>query len=129
MAQCVVNHMWIQIVLLIVIVSSLFLTWKRFIQGSLQLRESIVWTLVWIAAGVAVSRPEVTTVVAHLVGVGRGVDLALYASVIILFCLVFHLHVLNDKMQRTFTELVRHQALHDLENQVKQRTGEDTPKT
>ena len=120
--------MWIQIVLLIIIVGSLFLTWKRFIQGSLPLGESVVWTLVWIAAGVAVSRPAVTSVVAHFVGVGRGVDLALYASVIILFLLVFHLHVLHDKMQRTFTELVRHQALHDLDGQVKKHLEEQGPK-
>jgi hypothetical protein len=75
---------------------------------------------VWIAAGIAVFRPEVTTTVAHFFGVGRGVDLAIYASVVVLFFLVFHLHVAHDRLERQLSALVEQQALQELEAIVEQ---------
>jgi small membrane protein len=106
--------MLIQYILVIILLASLLLTWKRVRQGVISWREGTAWTLLWVAAGFVIWQPRIASSLAQLLGVGRGVDLALYAAVVLLFLLVFHLHIAHDRLERMLTELVREQALKDL---------------
>lgn len=106
--------MWIQLLLIVALIVVTFLTWRRALQQSLRIIEAIAWTVVWIGAGIIVCLPGLTSVFAHIVGIGRGVDLAVYLSVFLLFLLVFHLHVMHDRMERSLTELVRQDALRQI---------------
>ncbi len=103
--------MLIRILLWIVLALALAMTWRRARQGAVRLVEAIAWSAVWIAAASVVARPEVTTLLAQFLGVGRGADLILYAAVITLLILVFQLHVAHHKLERQLTELVRREAL------------------
>jgi hypothetical protein len=47
--------------------------------------------------------------------VGRGADLVVYLAIVLLFILVFQLHVSHVRMERELTKLVREEALKDLE--------------
>lgn len=104
----------IQIVLLAVLALALRLTWKRVKERVIRRREALGWTALWIGAGIVVLWPDLTTKLAELVGVGRGADLTVYGSIVLLFILVFRLHVSLDKMERSMTKMVRKDALRDL---------------
>lgn len=116
--------MLIQILLIIVIASAIVLTWKRARERVIRRREALMWTLLWICAGLIVVWPDVTTRVAAFVGIGRGADLAVYGSVVLLFILVFRLHVAIDKLERTMTNMVRKDALRDLPTAQETGKGE-----
>ncbi len=106
--------MFIQFLLVATILVGIVLTLRRAQQGAIRRIEAIGWTILWSLALVIVLRPQTSSAIANLVGVGRGSDLALYVSVLALFFLVFHLHVLHDRSERTITELIRREALRQL---------------
>lgn len=107
--------MLIQFILVATMALALLMTWRRFHQRVIPLREALLWSVLWVAAAGAVMLPWVTTRIAQFVGVGRGADLVLYASVSILFLLVFKLFIEHEKLERKLTDIVRHDALRDLE--------------
>lgn len=106
--------MSIQILFVAVFTLVVVHTWRRAQQGVIRRIDAIGWSIFWIMATIVVLRPETASTLANVVGVGRGVDLAVYVSVLVLFLLVFHLHILHDRMERTMTEFIRHDALRDL---------------
>src|SRR5574337_1291483 len=105
--------MIIQFLLSLILLAALTMTWRRAKQSAIRRGEAVVWTLIWIGAGLVIWQPDVTTQLAHLVGIGRGADLVLYASIIALLLMVFQLHVAHDRLERKLTELVRREALKD----------------
>lgn len=115
--------MLIQLVLVFTMAVALFVTWKRARQQVIPLREAIGWSVIWIAAGIVVALPNTATRIAQLFGVGRGVDLILYASVVALFLLVFKLFLQHEKLERTLTELVRLEALRAMEDSGGEEDG------
>ena len=104
----------IQIILILFLLLALVTTWRRQRQHVIRWPEAIAWSLVWVLGAIAVLLPNVTTAIAHLFGVGRGVDFVLYGSVAALFVLVFKLFIEHEKLERKLTELVRRDALRDL---------------
>lgn len=94
---------------------ALIITWRRAHQRVIRLSEAFLWSLVWIAAAFFVALPNVATQIAHVFGIGRGVDFLLYGSVSALFLLVFKLFIQHEKLERKLTEMVRHDALRDLD--------------
>jgi len=95
----------------------LSLTWRRVRQGALGVVEGGAWSLAWIAGGVLLWRPEITTRVASFFGIGRGADFILYLAVIVLGVAVFLLALSLDHMRREMTGLVQELALRDLPSQ------------
>ena len=104
----------IQIALLVLIALALGKVVRRFRQGRVRLFDFIFWTAVWGVGALFVVWPNITTVLATSVGIGRGVDLVTYVSFIALFYLVFRLYVRMEYFQRDITELTRHLALREM---------------
>lgn len=107
----------IQFLLVVVLLSAIAVTWKRLRERVISIKEAILWTVVWCAAMVVILLPNTTSVVAQWVGVGRGADLVLYASVIALFLIVFKLYVSLDHIDHKLTELVRREALRGMDDE------------
>ncbi len=89
-------------------------TWRRVRQGALRLFEGGAWSLVWISGGILLWRPEITTAVAQIFGIGRGADFISYIAIIGLGIAVFLLALSLDRMRREMTSLVQELALRDL---------------
>lgn len=106
--------MWIQILLLLALAGITGLTWRRASQQAIRPLEALAWTVVWVGAALIVCLPGITTAFANIVGIGRGADLVVYLGIFILFILVFHLHVVHDRMEKSITELVREETLRVL---------------
>ncbi len=82
--------------------------------GDLSARAMFFWMLLWICADVAVLIPNATTIIANILGIGRGTDLVLYLFVVITCVILFRLHVKIETLQRDITKVVRGKALKDL---------------
>jgi len=72
-----------------------------------------LWLLFWIITVVAVWVPDFLTQVANLVGIGRGADLVLYVSVVVVFYLIFKIYVRLEKIERNITKVVRKDSLKE----------------
>ncbi len=101
----------IQILILLFCLFALVTIWRRQGQGKLTRIPAVLWTLFWIVVGIVVLRPEFTTLLAHLVGVGRGVDLVTYLALLLVFYLLLRLFTRLEGLERDITGLVREIAL------------------
>ena len=102
--------------LLIAAVPVMFVFFVRSSHGvRMQASKRLAFLLFMLANVWAVARPEDTTRLAHLVGVGRGADLMLYALIVtfIFSVISFYLRVSDDEQR--VTKLARAVALRDAE--------------
>ncbi len=76
--------------------------------------EFLFWTLVWLGTAFIIASPDVTSVLAHQLGIGRGADLIIYASLLLVFYLIFRIHLALDRIEQEVTEIVRAIALERL---------------
>ncbi|MBS3125164.1 DUF2304 family protein [Candidatus Woesearchaeota archaeon] len=95
------------IIMLVGIVRAIVLLRNRKLSGA----WFVFWILVWGGVGIVAFIPAVSYWLAHLVGIGRGLDLLIYLSIIVLFYLVFKLFMKVESMSRNITSLVRELAL------------------
>lgn len=78
-------------------------------------RGAAFWCLVWIAAGVAVVWPDLTTQIAKKLGVSRGLNLLVYTSVVVMLVGFMMIYARLRKLRRDMTLLVRELAIRDAE--------------
>jgi hypothetical protein len=87
------------------------------ILASIAFRSRLVYRLLavvlFLAATVFVLFPDLTTVIAKSLGVGRGADLLLYVSLIGGIHIVLLLYRRTRELERRMAELVRAAAIRD----------------
>lgn len=96
-------------VFLLFAASRVFLRLK---DGSLTLKSFIFWFSLFIVALIGVFEPELTTLIAQKLGIMRGSDAVIYASIILLFYLIFRTNVMLENLRHDLTKLVRLIALN-----------------
>jgi hypothetical protein len=101
----------IQAVLIVFFLFALSRVWLRFHGGQIKAMEFVFWATVFTMAVVGVALPSEVSKLAAVLGVGRGVDLIIYASIALLFYLVFRLYVFLEDVRHEITEVVRKIAL------------------
>ena len=101
----------IQIILIIFFLFALSRVYLRFKGGQIRAMEFVFWSVVFSVAIAGVALPEEISKLAAILGVGRGVDLIIYASIAVLFYLVFRLYVFIEDVRHEITEVVRKIAL------------------
>ena len=84
-------------------------------RNTLGISAFVLWTMFWATVVVVALRPETTAAVAHVFGVGRGADLAIYLALVLVFFLLFRLFAKIEDLERQLTRFVRAQALKDLD--------------
>ena len=102
--------MLIQYILLAIILFILIQTVNKFRVKIISLREFLFWLIIWIVAGTIVILPHITTFLAEHLGIGRGADLVLYVSLILVFYLIFRLFVRQEKLERNISKIVEEVA-------------------
>ncbi len=88
-------------------------TVKQFRAQKVSLHWFLLWNGLWAVVIGVTLWPTSADFVAHLVGIGRGADLALYVSAVVLAYAVFRLFVRQEETQREITKLVRKMAIAD----------------
>lgn len=102
-----------QILALIVLSMLLVFTLIALVNRWVTRRETLIWSVVWIVAGWAVVRPEITGVVARVLGIGRGADLILYCSVVVMMIGFMMVYVRLRRLRHDMTLLVRELAIRE----------------
>ncbi|MGV8141883.1 MAG: DUF2304 domain-containing protein [Candidatus Woesearchaeota archaeon] len=101
----------IQIAILIFAVFAWSRAVLRMRDKHISLGEFSLWSMIWAAVIFVALFPSAITFVSWAMGIERGVDLAIYASIILLFYLMFRLYVRIDNQNKEITTLVRELSL------------------
>ena len=108
--------MIIQFILIAIIVLIILRLIYQLKNKSINFGPFFGWLIVWVLAIIVIWYPAITTYLATRVGVGRGVDLVIYISVIIIFYLMFRLLIKIGKIEKEITKIVREDALKNEKN-------------
>ncbi len=87
----------------------------------------LVWISVWTLAAVLVWKPELTSRIALLVGIGRGSDLVFYTAIVMLTTIVLILLVWIDTLDERITRLVQHLAMKEYDRHTHANGGDSHP--
>ncbi|MFA6304868.1 MAG: DUF2304 family protein [Patescibacteria group bacterium] len=105
----------LQIIVSLFVLLVVFRLFKKFQDNTLKISEFLGWLMIWLVVLTVFWLPQTTSYLARWFGIGRGVDLAIYSAVLILFYLIFRLYLKLDRQQRQITKIIRHLALTDNE--------------
>lgn len=105
----------IQALLIIFLLFALSRVVLRFQGRQIKATEFIFWAILFTTAIVVTAFPSETTKLANALGIGRGVDLVVYASIVTLFYLVFRIYVQLEDLRHEITEVIRKIALHNVQ--------------
>lgn len=111
----------IALIFLLFVIARLIIKFSR---KQLSIKIFIFWFVFWLFVGLVIILPSTTEYLAKLLGIGRGVDLALYISTIIIFYLIFHFFLRQQKMEQEITKLTRRLALNEFN---KKKASIDAP--
>lgn len=109
----------LQIFLIVFILFALSRVILRLKDGSLKLGEFLFWFGLFVFALVGVIEPDFTTYVAKFIGIGRGADVVIYASIALLFYMIFRTNIMLENLKHEITQLVRLIAIHQINNKEK----------
>lgn len=105
---------------IVIVIFSLFAlsrVYLRFRERKLSSFAFIFWMAVWITGLIFLFFPDVLSGFAKFVGIGRGVDVLLYTSIIVIFYLIFRIYVKLDDIEKQITALTRIIALKKEDSQ------------
>lgn len=109
----------IQIILIIFALFALSRAFLRFKDNKLTKYEFLFWAVIWVAVIIVGIIPNITIILSNKFGIGRGIDLVIYISIIALFYLIFRLYVKLESMEKEITTVVRRVALNPKKNKKK----------
>jgi hypothetical protein len=103
----------IQVIIIIFALFALSRAFLRFKDNALTKTEFLFWTAIWLTIIIVSFIPNLTTSVSNLFGIGRGMDLIVYISIIVLFYLIFRIYVKTESLEKNITKLIRERALDE----------------
>lgn len=103
----------IQIVLSLFLIFAVTRVVLRLKDGALTFKSFLFWLAVFVLAIIGVIKPELTTLMAKKLGIGRGTDAVIYASILLIFYLIFRTNVMLENLRHDLTKLVRDLAIKD----------------
>lgn len=110
----------IQIILFIIALAGLYAVVRRYQKDELTLVGLGIWSVLWIVVAIVAVLPNSTAAIAKLVGVGRGADVVVYGSLVVIFFILFRLTINLEKIRRDTTEVVRAMALQKMDQEVEE---------
>ncbi|MDZ7798465.1 MAG: DUF2304 family protein [Patescibacteria group bacterium] len=102
--------MIIKIIISVLVLFFISRVYLRFRDGSLSLLAFIIWVLLWSGITFFTWWPRFSDFIANKIGVGRGVDVLVYFSIIFLFYSVFRIYIKLEFIEHEITSLVRNIA-------------------
>jgi small membrane protein len=94
-------------------------------RGMVRKRIAVMWLAIWTVGAGAIIWPRSTVVVARSLGIGRGADLLLYVSVLLMLVGFFYVYGRFRRLDRQITLLVRRLALDNAERATRDTGGRD----
>ena len=97
----------IQIIIIIFALFALSRTYFRLQDNKISKAEFVLWTFVWISVIIVAFIPKVIIILSRFFGLGRGLDLAISTSIILLLYLIFRAYVKIEMIEQELTDIVR----------------------
>lgn len=94
----------------------------RFREKSMNAKELVFWSLLWLSMIIAVYIPGKAFILARLLGLDNGLDALFFISVVVLFYSVYRLYVKSNENEQVITDLVRQLALKNGLSKKKKRS-------
>lgn len=111
--------MLVQILIIAFALFAILRVFTKFRSRQLSISWFIFWLVFWIGLGIVVGLPQTTEIVARWVGVGRGVDAAIYFAIVLLFYLVFRIFLKIQSIESNITKLTREEAIRSAQEPKK----------
>jgi hypothetical protein len=92
----------------VLVLGKVIYTYKR---RGMRTVQFFFWSLVWVGTAFIISFPDITSLLAKQLGIGRGADLIMYVTLIVAFYLILRIHLALDRLEREIREIVRTMAL------------------
>lgn len=105
--------MLLQILITLFFLFALSRVFLRYRDGVLGVMGLVGWSIFWIFLELIIVHPQTTTLLAKILGVGRGVDAVIYLAIIILFYVLFRIGVKVEFIEHEITQIVRKLALRE----------------
>lgn len=105
--------MFIKVVIILFSFYAVYKVYIKYKSGQISAPRAIFWLLLWVAVIGAALWPKTTDLIAKYVGVGRGADLLVYLSILVIFFLMFRIIIRLEKIDREITKIVRKVALDE----------------
>ncbi len=106
--------MLFRILAFLFIFGALTLTYKQHKAGRMRQSIFMAWVFLWLVGAVVVAIPDLASMAAFYLGIGRGVDLVLYGALALGTLFIFGLSARLYKIERDISHLVKTLALKDL---------------
>ncbi|ABR56916.1 DUF2304 domain-containing protein [Methanococcus aeolicus] len=106
---------FIQIIAIVLAVFALSRIILQVKNSNMTFDAALFWVFIWISILTSVIFPSMLGKLAILTGVGRGVDVIIYLSIMMLFYLLYRTYVKMENMEREITKLVREIAINERE--------------
>ena len=94
-----------QILIIIVAIFVIYKSVLKLIKKEISILLFALWLGLWIIIVAIDIYPNLIAYVANLVGVGRGVDLILYLSVIAIFYFLFRINVRQNQIDKKISKI------------------------
>lgn len=107
-----------QIILSIIIFFIILKTFRSYLIKKISSAFFILWLFFWLAVLFLIHYTAILSSIAKLLGIGRGVDLAIYTSIILIFYLLYVLFVRISEIEKKIEKIVRKEALKDIKNKT-----------
>ena len=95
-------------------IATIVSAWRNWLSIGLAILLFVMWT----GGAVLAIRPATATDIARLLGIGRGADLVLYCSVLLMLVGFFMVYIRIRRLRANLTELVREIAILRAEGPV-----------
>ena len=105
---------------LIIIFFLLKITLNFFVKKNISLKFFIFWLFLWFSGLMFINFTPLLSFLAKKLGIGRGVDLAVYTSIILIFYFLYLINVEIYELKKRIENLVRMLALEG-EKKLKRR--------
>ena len=102
-----------QLITLPIVVAMIVATAVAVARRALTMRYGVIFIAVWLGAAVGIAQPLILAKLAAFLGIGRGVDLVLYLSILAFFIAFFRVYLRFRRLDEQLTEIVRHLAIRD----------------
>jgi len=107
------NYLLLQIIVSVIVLVIIKGWFDRFKKQAVGMWQFIGWLVLWIGVAVVFWLPQTASYLAFNLGIGRGVDLAVYCSILLIFYLLFKIFLRLDKQQSDLTKVVRYVAIKE----------------
>ncbi|MDA2936094.1 DUF2304 domain-containing protein [Patescibacteria group bacterium AH-259-L05] len=97
----------IQILLVLLILLIISRLVVRFRNKQFGLFNFLLWLVFWIAGASIILYPEASSYIARVLGVGRGADVVIYISLVLIFYFIFYITVRLRVIEQQITRIVR----------------------